>query len=161
MFATMLPPAATSPAPAAEEIALRQIAGPREVVLRLHDPAGDPGAEAYVVEADDVVGPAGGKAAIASVVTFTGPMSPAVKQAADRAERDRIGPEMAAHATSTVRVLRLWQPERRRKVVVVMTVDQPALESGFRRITTMELLPGEDPALLPGPDHVEIFEVSS
>lgn len=161
MYATILPTDATPPAAATEEFALRQIAGPREVVLRLHSDEAAPGTDHWIVETDQPMGPPGAKPAVASVVTFSGPMSPAVRAAADRADRDRIGPRMAELATTTGRVLRLWQPGRQRKVVVVFAVDQPTLEGGFRAISSMELLPGEDPALLPGPDHVEIFEVTA
>ena len=34
-----------------------------------------------------------------------------------------------------------------------------ALKRGFELISSTELLPGEDPALLPGPDRVEVYEV--
>lgn len=162
MYATILPAAATPPAGATEEFALCQIAGPRDVVLRLYDGTDDAaGSDRYLVETDEPMGPPGTKPAVAAVVTFSGPMSPAVREAADRADRDRIGPAMAARATTTGRVLRLWQPEQRRKVVVVFSVDQSKLQDGFRTIATLDLLPGEDPALLPGPDHVEIFEVTA
>ncbi|MGD9986804.1 hypothetical protein [Pseudonocardia sp.] len=160
MYATILPTDATPAAPADEEFALRQIAGPRDVVLRLY-PGDAAGTDHWAVETDEALGPPGTKPAVACVVTFTGPMSPAVREAADRADRDRIGPLMAARATTTGRVLRLWQPDRCRKTVVVMAVDQPTLQDGFRAIAEAELLPGEDPALLPGPDHVEIFEVTA
>ncbi|GEL21334.1 hypothetical protein PSU4_02880 [Pseudonocardia sulfidoxydans NBRC 16205] len=160
MYATILPTDAAPPAAATEEFTLRQIAGPRDVVLRLHD--GDPtGTDRWIVETDSPLGPPGAKTAVAAVVTFSGPMPPAVREAADRADHDRIGPAMAARATSTGRVLRLWQEDQQRKVVVVFAVDQPTLHDGFRTIEALELLPGEDPALLPGPDHVEIFEVTA
>lgn len=160
MYATILPTATAGPDAATEEFALRQIAGPREVVLRLYD--GDTtAADQYVVESDRPLGPPGTGPAVASVVTFSGPMSPAVRQALERADHERIGPAMAARATSTGRVLRLWQPDQQRKVVVVFAVDQPTLEDGFRTVAATELLPGEDPALLPGPDHVEIFAVTA
>ena len=160
MYATILPTDTTSPAAATEEFALRQIAGPRDVVLRLHDGA-PTGTDHWDVEIDTPLGPPGGKTAAAAVVTFSGPMPPAVREAADRAERDRIGPAMAARATSTGRVLRLWQADQQRKVVIVFAVDPPTLQDGVRTVEKLELLPGEDLALLPGPDHVEIFEVTA
>lgn len=159
MYATILPFTTTPPDAVVEEIRLRQIAGPRDVVVRLHD--GEPGPGGWTVELDSLVGPPGGKAAVAAVITFSGPLSAAVKTAVDRADRDRIGPFFAERATDTQRVLRLWQPEERRQLVVVTAVDQPSLEAGFHGISSMELLPGEDPALLPEPDHVEIFEVTA
>lgn len=159
MYATMTPAGATMPGGAAEEIELRQLAGPRHVVLRLHD--GEPaGPDDFAVEDDRPLGSAASRAAVASVVTFSGPLSQAMKDAGDRADRDRIGPAMASRPGG-VRVLRLWQPDRRRQLVVVLAVDQATLEGSFRTISSMQLLPGEDPALLPGPDHVEIFEVLS
>lgn len=45
------------------------------------------------------------------------------------------------------------------EVVVVVTNTEAELDRGVEVIMNTELLPGEDPALLPGPDRVERFTV--
>jgi hypothetical protein len=67
---------------------------------------------------------------------------------------------MDEHA-GTVRSIVLWQPERRSKIVVMQTVSVEALEDAQREVLSSELLPGEDPALLPGPDRVDLYRVMS
>lgn len=159
MYATMVRAGAQAPDGATEEFGLRQLGGPRDLVLRLHDGDGR-GPDDFEIEAEMPFAEPGTQAKVASVVTFSGPLSEAVKAASDRAGRERIGPAMQSRSEA-VRVLRLWQPERRSQVIVVFAADQAVLEEGSRQIATMALLPDEDPALLPGPDHVEMFEVRS
>ena len=44
--------------------------------------------------------------------------------------------------------------------VVVISRSEASLDKAIRLITTSELLPGEDPALLPGPSRVERYRVT-
>jgi hypothetical protein len=45
-------------------------------------------------------------------------------------------------------------------VVITLATSVPALDVIGRTVMSTELLPGEDPALLPGPDRIEIHHVT-
>ncbi|HVK26652.1 MAG TPA: hypothetical protein VM677_35330 [Actinokineospora sp.] len=135
----------------------RRLAGSDGLAVSLFDTeeaaAADPTAEWYEVEADDS---GSAEVAIAAFLHFDGPLSAEVKAAAERANRERIRPAFL-HDPDFSRTLVLWQPQRRSAVVLTLTASIEALEAGQRKISSMELLPGEDPALLPGPDRIELF----
>lgn len=141
------------------DLRLHQIGGPITLTVRLtaERPA-DP--TAFEVRADHGLTEPTAAPTAASVLTFTGPISEAVEDAGERASRERIVPAMTGHP-GTVRLLSLWQPELRREVVITLATSLEALEEGSRKIGSLPLLPGEDVALLPGPDHVEMFRVQS
>jgi hypothetical protein len=110
---------------------------------------------------DDWSGPAAGKPPTAALVLhFDGPLSPAAYAAGQRAGRDRIQPALAA-VPGIVRLVSLWQPQDRSVSVVNLAESMDALEAGSRAANSTTLLPGEDPALLPGPDRVEAYRVVS
>ena len=98
---------------------------------------------------------------IAQIAYFDGPRSPEVIAASERAGRERIMPAVSAdkqiragHRGTFV----LRQPDGTQLVLVL--ADNPAtLDLGEAVITATPLLPGEDPALLTGPDRVERYEV--
>lgn len=97
----------------------------------------------------------------AQLTYFDGPRSAELVAANEHAGRDRIMPAMSAHPQlrdELVAVYNLRQPDGG-EVVVVITRTEEALHIGQQVITSLELLPDEDPALLPGPDRVEIYEV--
>lgn len=144
---------------ASERLRLARVAGSGELLVNLWDrePAGP---EVYQVEVDKPLTDAGKPAEFAAVVTFSGPVSQPVKDASDRAGHERIGPAMVGHP-GAVRMLALWQPEQRRQVIITMATSMQSLEEGGRKVSSLPLLPGEDVALLPGPDHVELFRVQS
>lgn len=156
MYATLH--RSTEPVPAgATDIVLRQIGGP--VTLTVHltpDRPADP--SAFEVQQDRGLTEPDAVPTAAQVITFSGPLSEQVVAAAGRAARERITPAMATHPGS-VRQLALWQPELRRQVVITLATSLESLEEGGRKIGALPLLPGEDVALLPGPDHVEMFRV--
>jgi hypothetical protein len=149
---------------AAEVCTLRRLAGHDQQVLSLwptaERAAADPTAEWYVVQDDRAGGARGERPVVAALVCFDGPMSEPREAASRRAGSERIGPLMDEHA-GTVRSIVLWQPERRSKIVVMQTVSVEALEDAQREVLSSELLPGEDPALLPGPDRVDLYRVMS
>jgi hypothetical protein len=58
-----------------------------------------------------------------------------------------------------VHSLVLWHAERRTMIVVVLAVSVESIEDGQRLIMATELLPGEDPALLVGPERVDLYRV--
>jgi hypothetical protein len=93
----------------------------------------------------------------AQLTYFDGPRTPEQVAAADFAGRNRIEPA----------VRQLGQPFRvyvlRRddgsEVVVSIADSEQALLDAQKAILGSELLPGEDPALLPGPDRIELYPV--
>ncbi|MFD8494473.1 hypothetical protein [Amycolatopsis sp. NPDC059657] len=143
---------------AVEEIRLRQVAGPGQKTLRLWE--NEPESGGYRVDDDTPMRDVGERPSFATVLTFAGPASDAVKQAGDRAHRERVAPAMADFP-GTVRVLGLWDPRARQQVMIVLATSIESLEEGGKRISELPLLPGEDPELLPGPDHVELYRVES
>ncbi len=97
----------------------------------------------------------------AQMLVFDGPRDAAQIAASDRASRDRIGPAIAADeqlAQSGVTAYLLRQPDGAEVMLAVAE-----READLRRMTEVamgtSLLPDEDPALLPGPDRVEQYEV--
>ena len=159
MYATLHRTTGELPADTGAALRLRQIGGPLGLTVHLSpERPADPAA--FEVRADHQLGEPDATPAVASVLTFTGPISEAVERAGDRASRERITPAMQDHAGS-VRMLSLWQPELRRQVVIALATSVEALEEGSRKIGSLPLLPDEDVALLPGPDHVEMFRVES
>ena len=98
---------------------------------------------------------------IAQIAYFDGPRSPEVVAASERAGRERIIPAVSAdhqiragHRGTVV----LRQPDGTQLVLVM--ADSPAtLDRGDAVITATPLLPGEDPALLTGPDRLERYDV--
>ncbi|MFD9699901.1 hypothetical protein [Lentzea sp. NPDC059081] len=93
----------------------------------------------------------------AQLTYFDGPRSPEQLAAADFAARHRIAPTAAAvPGTLTTYVLRRADGA---EVVVTIAESEQALIDTQKAILGTQLLPGEDPALLPGPDRVEIYPV--
>ena len=98
---------------------------------------------------------------IAQIAYFDGPHSPELAAASERAGRERIMPALSAdhqiragHRGTFV----LRQPDGTQLVLVL--ADSPAtLDHVGAVITAAPLLPGEDPALLTGPDRLERYEV--
>jgi hypothetical protein len=116
--------------------------------------------EVYEVE-EDLAGPdASAVPGAAALLYFDGPQSPPRIEAARRAFRDRIGPLMRA-APGCVRTLGLWQPESCAHAVLNVAVSLDALAALGEAVNTSPLLPGEDLALLPGPDRVAINRVTA
>lgn len=140
----------------AAALRLRQIAGPLTLSVQLTPDR--PTHTAFDVVQDCGLTEPDGVATVAQVLTFTGPVSDAVLAAGERASRDRIAPALRRQPGG-VRQLVLWQPELRRQVIITLATSLDALEQVGKRISNLPLLPGEDVALLPGPDHVELFRV--
>jgi hypothetical protein len=96
----------------------------------------------------------------ATVLYFDGPISPAAYDAAMRAGRERLGP--ALHAVpGLIRTIALWDAANRAIVVIHFAESVDALDAGARAVSSTTLLPGEDPALLPGPDRAEVHHVTT
>jgi hypothetical protein len=121
----------------------------------------DPGTpEAYLVE-HDLTGPTAGTAEpeAASIVWFDGPFSPARLAAARYGFEARVGPALRAQP-GLVRALVLWRERDAASCAVTLCSDLAALEAAGRAVNTTALLPAEDPALLTGPDRVDVHHVT-
>jgi hypothetical protein len=94
--------------------------------------------------------------AVARLAYFDGPRS-AVQVAADRRSDDRVRPAIQTVPGYCGSVTGL--AEDGGFVLVVLAVSAEALHEGERRIMSTELLPGEDPALLTGPDRMDLLSV--
>ncbi len=102
---------------------------------------------------------AGAEPGAATIVYFDGPLSDVAYAAAERGSRERIQPALAA-VPGLVRMFALWQPKERSVAVVMLAETMDALEAAGRVVQSTTLLPGEDPALLPGPDRAVAYRVA-
>ncbi len=97
----------------------------------------------------------------AQLTIFDGPRSPELVAASERAGRERIDPLLDADPDlqdDLVARYMLSQPDGGSAVLVVSRTEG-ALDKAIELIMTSELLPGEDPALLPGPSRAERYLV--
>jgi hypothetical protein len=148
---------ATEPA-FVEAYALLRLGDNQTRTLALWSATTDP--TAYEVEADQPGAAADRPATAATVLWFDGPLSPARIAAARFGYRERIAPALAT-VPGHVRTLVLQRERDAASCVVGLAVDLPALEAGGAAVTTTELLPGEDPALLTGPDRVDVHHTTA
>lgn len=98
----------------------------------------------------------------AQLTYFDGPRSPELVAAGDRSSRERIAPAMAADPRMSDELVAnfvLRQPDGG-EVIVTVVKSEEALRIGQQLIMSTTLLPGEDPALLPGPDRIETYRVA-
>ncbi|HEY3088675.1 MAG TPA: hypothetical protein VGJ59_11500 [Jatrophihabitantaceae bacterium] len=97
----------------------------------------------------------------AQIVKLDGPRSRELVAASDRAGTERILPAVSADPEirgGIVATFVMRQPSGA-EVVIIVAETEEILERGNRIINETPLLSGEDPALLPGPDSVETYEV--
>ncbi len=97
----------------------------------------------------------------AQAVWFDGPRSAELVAAAEHAGLDRIHPAITSHPglmAELVATIVMRRPDGG-ELVLTIAESEDALRRGNEVITATELLPGEDPALLPGPDRFEVYEV--
>jgi hypothetical protein len=93
----------------------------------------------------------------AQLTYFDGPRTPEQIAAGDFAGQERIQPAIGKLGNSfRVYVLRRDDGS---EVVVSIAESEQALLDAQKAIMSSELLPGEDPALLPGPDRIELYPV--
>jgi len=152
-------------------ITFRQFAGPAGVSLTLWDTEADAAAfagqyaelaalpgEVYQV-VDAAAGPAVARApAYARLMYFDGPRAPEQAAAEDLAGRQRIWP--AIRNLSGLVGTYVLRGRDLGSVVITLTTYAETLDAAARAVMSTELLPGEDPALLPGPDRIEIHHVT-
>jgi hypothetical protein len=140
------------PTDAAVAYLMTEIGTGRKVVLSLHDDAGD-----YTVQ-DQWSGPASAEEPGAvTLVHFDGPLSEARKAAATRGFEERIMPALL-RVPGHIGTMLLAGPGDA-VVVVGLATTVEALEAGGIAVNSTELLPGEDPALLTGPDRFAAHRV--
>lgn len=98
----------------------------------------------------------------AQLTYFDGPRSPELIAAADRASLERIAPAMAADPRTRDQLVANYVLRQAdgAEVVITLVKSEEALRLGQELVMGTELLPGEDPALLPGPDRIEIYRVA-
>jgi hypothetical protein len=93
----------------------------------------------------------------AQLTYFDGPRPPQQPAAADIAGRERIRPALSSLGQA-IHIYRLRRDEGSEVVIAIAESEQVPLDAQ-KAIMATELLPGEDPALLPGPDRVELYPV--
>jgi hypothetical protein len=123
--------------------------GPRPIVLETD--------EVYEVD-DDWPGIDGVVPTVASLVWIDGPLGQEQVEATRFAGRERINPAVAG-LPGVGRTIAMWQPATRSYVILSLAAGLDELEAGHRTIMSTELLPGEDPALLPGADRVDLHRI--
>lgn len=97
----------------------------------------------------------------AQLTVFSGPRSPELVAAGERAGFERIDPLLMSHPTIKNELVPryiLRQSDGGEAVLVVVT-HEATLDLANELVMTSELLPGEDPTLLPGPTRVERYTV--
>lgn len=104
-----------------------------------------------------LTGSAPGTPKFAQTTWFDGPRRQDVAEADLRAARDRIWP--AIRHLDGVGDSYAMQTADRAGLVLGFAESVETIEAAQRTIMSTELLPGEDPALLPGPDRVDIHNV--
>jgi hypothetical protein len=93
----------------------------------------------------------------AQLTYFDGPRSPEQIAADDFAARERIVPAVS-ELDHSYRVYVLRRDDGSQVVVSIADSEQALLDAQ-KAIMGTDLLPGEDPALLRGPDRIELYPV--
>ncbi|MET9224239.1 hypothetical protein [Lentzea sp. NPDC003310] len=93
----------------------------------------------------------------AQLTYFDGPRGPEQLAAADFAARERITPA-ALSVPGNIRTYVLRRADGSEVVLSIAESEQVLIDTQ-KAITSTRLLPGEDAALLPGADRVEIYPV--
>ncbi len=152
-------------------LTFRQLGGPAAVRLTLWDTEASatgfggpdaglvpPVSEIYQVTATEE-GPAGTQApTYAQLLCFDGPRAPEQAAAEDLAGRQRIWP--AIRGLSGLVGVYVLRGSDLSSVVVTLATSVETIDALQRAVMATELGPDEDPALLPGPDRIEIHHVT-
>ena len=99
-------------------------------------------------------------ATLAQVLWFDGPRSAAQAEAIRRAGDERIRPALADVPGFAGGYL-LGHPHDLAVAVVQLATSTDALDGIADAVFSTDLLPGEDPALLTGPDRVELYRLDA
>jgi hypothetical protein len=98
-----------------------------------------------------------GPATYMNVVEFSGPRTEEWAAAEQRAATDRLGPATLG-IDGIVSVIRLRAADNG-YLVVILAESMDAFDAAAQAIMSTELLPGEDPALLGGPDRISFYRL--
>jgi len=138
-------------------LVLEPLEGGDAFAMVLSDTAPVPGADSYRVVDRSEGAAAGRRPLFAQVTTLNERGDPAVAAAAQRGGRERIQPAVR-HIEGVVGTLVL-EAENHRMVIVALATTLETFDAVRDAIMRTDLLPGEDPALLPGPDRIELARV--
>ncbi len=94
----------------------------------------------------------------ARILYFDGPRAPEQVAAEDRGGRERLWPA-TRHLDGLVGLYVLRAPDSG-AVIITLATSVEAIDALQRAVMSTQLLPGEDPALLGGPDGVELHQVA-
>ena len=151
-------------------MSLEQLGGSAAVCLTMWDSEadaraaglGDPLAAQrtglYEVTAAERGRAAGTAPAHARILYFDGPRAPEQVAAEDRGGRERIWPA-TRHLDGLVGVYVLRAPDSG-SLVITLATSVEAIDALQRAALSTQLVPGEDPALLGGPDVVQLHQVT-
>ncbi len=106
---------------------------------------------------ESVSGQSGGPARYLRVLAFDGPRTPGWAAAEEFAATRRMAPATAT-VPGIVRVLRARAADNG-VLVVVLAESVEAIEAQVHAVMSTALLPGEDPALLTGPDRFATYRL--
>src|SRR2546423_4822307 len=93
----------------------------------------------------------------AQLTYFDGPRTLEQQAAEDFADRERLLPAVS-QLGQAFRVYRLRRDDGSTVIISIADSQQAPLDAQ-KAIMSTELLPDEDPALLPGPDRIELYPV--
>jgi hypothetical protein len=127
---------------------------PGDGIVLLGWPGGGPG-RYHVIETRP--GRGTGPATYMQIVEFSGPRTEEWVAAEERASKDRVGPA-ALGIDGIVSVMRLRAADNA-CLVVMLAESMDAFDVATQAILSTELLPGEDPALLRGPDRISFYRL--
>lgn len=164
MHATLSTPRTTSSADEPQPVLRRRLADPGgRPVLDVclwpdEQQARATGDEVWEVFAHHLGRSVGQEPSVAQLVRFDGPRTAAVVAASRRAGDERIWPAVR-DLDGLVDTLVLERPDGAELVLSFATSAEHFARAG-ERIMATTLLPGEDPALLTGPDRIEVLHVT-
>lgn len=124
----------------------------------LGDPLAAQRSGGYEVTAAERGSAAGTVPTHARILYFDGPRAPEQVAAEDRGGRERLWPA-TQHLEGLVGLYVLRAPDSG-AVIVTLATSVDAIDASQRAVMSTQLLPGEDPALLCGPDGVELHQVA-
>ena len=127
---------------------------PGDGIMLVGWPEGRPG-RYHVIETR--AGRSAGPATYMQVVEFFGPRTEEWVAAEQRASASRLGPATLGIG-GIVTVMRLRGADNA-YLLVILAESMDAFDAAAQAIMTTELLPGEDPALLTGPDRISFYRL--
>ena len=152
-------------------MSLEQLGGPGAVYITMWDSEaaaraaglGDPRTAqrsgGYEVTAAERGSAAGTVPTQARILYFDGPRAPEQVAAEDWAGRERLWPA-TRNLDGLVGLYVLRAPDGG-AVIITLATSVAAIDALQRAVMSTQLLPGEDPALLGGPDGIELHQVAA